>query len=150
MKPLTPSGSSSTSVHVVPSRIAQTKHGPVRTGILAAAVGPEQALMWVILVAAWSCWRREHQPDDAPCQTQQMTATTRLLLESAHGTSDPAVLTEAAEGPGSVTPDDIRRIADMKIPDYSQKFGEPVSADRAAKIVRQAARAMGISVTDRP
>jgi hypothetical protein len=80
-----------------------------------------------------------------------MTATTRLLLEAAHGTSDPAVLTEAAKGgSGSVTPDDIRRIAEMNVPDYSQKFGEPVSPDRGVKIVRQAAREMGISVTDRP
>jgi ribosomal protein L11 len=77
-----------------------------------------------------------------------MTATTRLLLEAAHGTSEPGVLREAANG--SVTPDDIRRIAEMKIPDYSLKFGEPVSQDRAVKIVRQAAREMGISVTDRP
>jgi ribosomal protein L11 len=80
-----------------------------------------------------------------------MTATTRLLLEAAHGTTDPAVLTEAANShAGSVEPDDIRRIAEMKVPDYSQKLGEPISPDRAVKIVRQAAQAMGISVTDRP
>jgi ribosomal protein L11 len=80
-----------------------------------------------------------------------MTATTRLLLEAAHGTSDPAVLTAAANGrSGSVTPVDIRRIAEMKIPDYSQKSGEPVSLDRAATIVWPLAQEMGISVADRP
>ena len=78
-----------------------------------------------------------------------MTATTRLLLEAAHGTSDPAVLADAAKG-GSVTPDAIRRIAEVKIPEYSRKFGEPVFPDSAVKIVQRTAREMAISVTDRP
>jgi ribosomal protein L11 len=79
-----------------------------------------------------------------------MTATTRLLLEAAHGTTDPAVLTEAAKSrSGSVTPDDVRRIAEMKIQDYSQKSGEALSSDRAEMLVRQLAQEMGMSVTDR-
>jgi hypothetical protein len=77
-----------------------------------------------------------------------MTATTRLLLEAAHGTSDPAVLTEAAKGgSGSVSPADIRRIAEIKIPDYSRKFGEPVPPDRAVEIVQRTAQEMGMSVS---
>ncbi|MHA6619665.1 hypothetical protein [Pseudonocardia sp. DLS-67] len=70
-----------------------------------------------------------------------MVATTRLLLEAAHGTNDPAVLTEAAKGSGSVTTDQVREIAKAKLADYKTD-----ELDRAVSVVTGAAKGMNIQV----
>ncbi|GAA5121692.1 hypothetical protein [Pseudonocardia adelaidensis] len=70
-----------------------------------------------------------------------MVATTRLLLEAAHGTTDPAILTEAAKGPGSVTADQVRGIAQAKLGDYKTD-----DLDRAVNVVTSAAKQMNIQV----
>ena len=70
-----------------------------------------------------------------------MVATTRLLLEAAYGTTDPAVLTEAAKGGGSVTSDQVRDIAKAKLTAYKTD-----DLDRAVNVVKGAAKEMNIQV----
>jgi len=70
-----------------------------------------------------------------------MVATTRLLLEAAHGTNDPAVLSDAAKRGGSVTADQVRGIAKAKLSDYPTD-----DLDRAVSIVQGAAKEMNIQV----